>query len=792
MNRFRQWLSQHQGLWEVSIDLLAAWAFTAGAMAAVCCGFEGLGFGLSAWRAAGLALAGVLLVFLVSRKWWILPGAAALGGLALWRASYTEYWEEILEGFQDYAYWWVSGFPQGKDVPYHIQWVQLLAAVLVGAVLLFVMRRLFSFIFLLFGSIGAAVVTAFFSAGGITALYPCLAFFMIGLIIVLPRVYARYLETHNILGNSPDTQKAVPVSRASLQLLAVPAALVCVGMAFWMVPEDTSEWKSESLVHFLWDMGDLFRFSIGRSEGYWEFQLSSAGYETSLDRLGGPVELSDDTFFEIKTEFPVLLRGSVQDTYTGTGWFDSYSNGRFRLDSPIWNGKQKDIFGVGLPKEKKAKELYQRLTREFSFQIYPRKYQYCTIFNAGRTEGAGYLTSGEEIYFNTQGEMFTKNYISSPYSVTGREFLPRRAGMDQEMLLLERLAEGGTSKEMKEVCKQYLQLPESLPQTVRDMAESITRNSVTPYQKAAALCDWLAQNCTYTLCPEPLPDGRDFVDYFLETREGYCVYYASAMTVMARCAGLPARFVSGFGMRESDRENWYYTSEETAHAWSEIYLDHIGWVPFDPLGWDSSPVVVPDEPEESSPVPDDPFEDEELEEEDFSPVPVSDVPEKNTFIFWPFVLVLLLGAMAAGVWAVGRMPVWVWKRDTLEKAFPQPEQRADWLYRDVLWLLSFLGYVPETGETAFEFAQRVDGRLQIDGFASPMRDAAGILVKMQFGGIAPTDLQINQILLYHQKLEYFVKIKLGKTAYWWRRCVPCIWKTLGHKLHPAKKDKSGS
>ena len=660
MNRFRQWLSEHQGLWEFLIDLLAAWAFTAGWVMAVCSSVNGLSFEMTAWRAVGLSLAGVLLVFLVSRKWWILPGVGVLGGLALWRLSHTDYWEELLENFQEYAGWWMSGFPQEPEIPYHIQWVQLLAAVIVGAILLGVMRRFFSFIFLLAGSVGAVAATAFFS-GGMTAAYPSLAFSLVGLIIILPRIYARYLETHNVLGNSPDAQKAVPISRVSLQLLAVPAALVCVGAAFWMVPEDTSEWRSESLVHFLWDMGDLFRFSIGQSEGYWEFQLSNAGYQSSLDNLGGPVELSDDTFFEVKSEFPVLLRGSVQDIYTGTGWFDSSDNGRFRFDSLVWNGKQKDVFGLGIPRDKKARELYLRLTREISLQIYPKKYQFCTVFNAGRTEQTGFITNGktigDEIYFNAQGEIFTRGYISRPYSVAGREFLPRRAGMDQEMLLLERLTSGSPSKEMEEICRQYLQLPESLPQTVQDMAETITRNSLTPYQKAAALCDWLSQNCTYTLSPEPMPDGRDFVDYFLETREGYCVYYASAMTVMSRCAGIPARFVSGFGMRETDRENWYYTSEETAHAWTEIYLDYIGWVPFDPLGWDSSPTFIPVEPEEKIPEPDAFLDDEEEEEEDFIFPADPVVPEKKNSFDLPFFLAVLLCGIAAGVWAVFQSPV---------------------------------------------------------------------------------------------------------------------------------------
>ena len=783
MNRIRQWLSLHQNVWGISIDLLAAWSFTAVWMIAVCNCFQGLSFGLSVQRAMGLTLAGVLAVYLVSRKWWIFPGAAALGGFALWRLSRTDYWEEFLACLQDYTAWWMQRFPQGADYPYHVQWVQFLVAVLIGAALFFMMRRFFSFLLLLAGSVGAVVLTGIFANGEGAGLYPCLALSLIGLIIVLPRIYARYLQTHNVLGESPGAKLsgAEKINRVSLQLLAVPAALVCVGLAFWIVPEDTSEWQSVPLVHFLWDMGDLFRFSIGKSEGYWEFQLSGVGYQPSLDRLGGPVELSDDTLFEVKSESPVLLRGSVQDTYTGTGWTDSRNNGRFRLESAVWNGKQKEVFGLRLPRDKKAKELYQNLTREVSFQIYPRNYPYCTIFTTGRAEDAEFLNGGEEIYFNSQGEMFTRNYISSLYLVTGRDFLPRSAGMDQEILLLERLTAGEPSKEMLEICGQYLQLPDSLPQQVRDTAESITQRYTTPYQKGAALCDWLSQNCTYTLSPEPLPDGRDFVDFFLETREGYCVYYASAMTVFARCVGIPARFVSGFGLREGENENWYYTSEATAHAWTEIYLQNIGWIALDPLGWDPSPLYTPDDMEANPPEP--PYllddEDEEMEETELLGLP--EIQEPSTFPVWVFFLLMVLVGTAAGIWAVFQAPGWIWKFERLDKDYPEPGQKTGWIYQDILQLAAFLGIVPVTGETAFEFAQRADERLHIDGLEQPMGMAADCLVKVQFGGIEPTESQIQEMLQYHQKLEYLVKIRLGKWKYWWRRCIPCLWKSVWKK-----------
>lgn len=797
MNRFYQWLSHRQDIQELSIDLLSAWLFTAGWLFSVCGLLNGLSFGLTAGRAMALSFAGVMLVFLLSRKWWLAPSAAVLGGLTLWRLSHTGYWKGFLSFFSDYSKWWMNGFPQGEDIPYHIQWVQFLTAVLLGGVLLLVMRRMFSFLFLLAGSVGAAVWTALYpSVEGDRGLFPCLALVLMGLIVTLPRIYARYLHTH-ILTENPSKAKAsegagktAVISRASLQLLAVPAAAVCVGLAFWMVPEDTSEWQSKALVHFLWDMGDLLQLSTGTpGNGAWEFRLSDTGYQPEPDRLGGPVELSDDVFFEVKSELPLLLRGSVQDTYTGTGWTDSGNNGRFRLESPMWRGKKKDIFCLDLPRDKRAKELYLRLTQEFSIQIYPLGYQSCTLFTAGRTEGAEFLTfkgdDQEEIFFNAQGELFAQERIVRSYRIYGREFMPRTSGTDQQFLLLERTtlekSSRRASRELREIGEQYLQLPDSLPQRVYDTAAEIIQGCETPYQKAAAICDWLSQGCTYTLSPEPLPDGRDFVDFFLETREGYCVYYASAMTVLARCTGIPSRFVSGFGMREGENYNWYYTSGETAHAWSEIYLQGIGWIAFDPLGWNPNAVDTADVPESTAPVSPDFYEDseeEELSEPEFSAV----IDEKsNSILLWPAAFVMLILVLGLSIREIYKMPFKLWEEKSLKKHIPEPNLRTDVVYEDLLRQLALLGYIPRVGETSFEFAERVDERLQVGELVRPMRAAAEVIVRMRFGEIPPEDEQEREMTRYHREIEELLRLKLGKWMYFWKRGIPSLCQT-GRRL----------
>jgi hypothetical protein len=89
---------------------------------------------------------------------------------------------------------------------------------------------------------------------------------------------------------------------------------------------------------------------------------------------------------------------------------------------------------------------------------------------------------------------------------------------------------------------------------------------------------------TYTLDLPPVPRQRDVVDYFLfDLRRGYCDYYASAMVVLARLAGLPARLVTGYASGSYDSELGVYTvTAADAHSWAEIYFPGIGWVEFEP------------------------------------------------------------------------------------------------------------------------------------------------------------------------------------------------------------------
>lgn len=101
---------------------------------------------------------------------------------------------------------------------------------------------------------------------------------------------------------------------------------------------------------------------------------------------------------------------------------------------------------------------------------------------------------------------------------------------------------------------------------------------------------FLADNASYSTSPGKTPGSRDFVNYFLmENHQGYCTHFATAGVLLARYAGIPARYCEGYVATPTDFEKAVkkkdgYEIELTdarAHAWCEFYITGYGWVPFE-------------------------------------------------------------------------------------------------------------------------------------------------------------------------------------------------------------------
>ncbi len=137
------------------------------------------------------------------------------------------------------------------------------------------------------------------------------------------------------------------------------------------------------------------------------------------------------------------------------------------------------------------------------------------------------------------------------------------------------------------VSKAFTELPPGIPSTVRNLANGVTRDAPSRFEKAVALQEWFRETGGFTYDTKVAPgNGTDDLVHFLvegeDGRTGYCEQFASAMAVMARILGIPARVAVGFLQpTRVGPDTWEYSAHDL-HAWPELFFPGSGWVRFEP------------------------------------------------------------------------------------------------------------------------------------------------------------------------------------------------------------------
>ncbi len=260
---------------------------------------------------------------------------------------------------------------------------------------------------------------------------------------------------------------------------------------------------------------------------------------------------------------------------------------------------------------------------------------------------------------------------------------------------------------------------------------------VSPYDAAEAIEGYLRTHLTYREDISAPPAGRDAVDYFLfEQQAGYCDYFASAMVVLLRTQGIPARLVRGYATGTYNPERGaYIVPISSAHTWPEVYFPGYGWQRFEPTAADYT--SRPNRPEglENDPTrrPDTPGLEPGLDEEGFTPLDrveeVKLAEETATPLSWggalrrpavvvPLVL-LLLGVGAVGVTIVRTE----WGLHRLGPVAATYERMCRWE--------DLAGLVPAGQPTPFEYAEHLAEALP--AHRSQIALIATLYVRERFG-----------------------------------------------------------
>lgn len=289
------------------------------------------------------------------------------------------------------------------------------------------------------------------------------------------------------------------------------------------------------------------------------YGLSYSGYSNGLKKLGGPIKISDEEVLDIESEVGGLyLRGSVKDIYLGDKWGISFKTLR-SIDESKFSSQNNYSNHNGILNKR-------------SLKIYPKNNENNTLFSplyylGGDLPKNTYHISRYDIFYN-------KNKNIKEYSFDYYE----------EEKIKSNIKNAANSMSSNDLNMEYLDIA-NLPSSVINLTKEITKESNSNYEKVEKIKNYLEKNYPYSLEVSNVPEGVDFTEYFLfQEKKGYCVYFATALTMMSRVVGVPARYVEGFKMPYTSLGgNKFKVTNEDAHGWVEVLLDPRGelWTTMD-------------------------------------------------------------------------------------------------------------------------------------------------------------------------------------------------------------------
>ena len=340
-------------------------------------------------------------------------------------------------------------------------------------------------------------------------------------------------------------------------------ATVIVGFLAMFLPNSFAPWRLDRLGKALTEVLPVLERGRGQVGGVHAFTVQAVGSSQSAEEIGGPIGRRTGVALRVRLQgdLPrgdnIYLRGTVLTRYTGRGWRAAEHWTAADVGTPLPTS-----FAAAVPRG----YLYQ--------DIEPAEAWTTTLFAS--LEPVRVDVRGGRYLFNEEGALAVRAAPPRSYAVTSR-VAPVSAEHLRRLVQADSAAAGGG-----EALERCLQLTPELPERVLALARDVTAAASDDLERAELLEAFVRQFPYVDNVPRT-PPGRDLVDYFLfDLRQGYCVHHSTALVVLLRACGIPARWVQGFLCPPPGRPGEVVeVPSDNEHAWAEAFFPGYGWLVFE-------------------------------------------------------------------------------------------------------------------------------------------------------------------------------------------------------------------
>jgi len=383
----------------------------------------------------------------------------------------------------------------------------------------------------------------------LTNLYPDLIVFTLAVLVLLVRIHIVNLQERWTRQNIvPSGEMDWRLLRGGLTWTAVLVIMALITPRVGAAEVLNGAWSTfEGPYHSV--EAEWQRFFAGVSG---PSRLRGVSFSDSI-RLGQAPNLGDRVVMTVEAPSGHFWRAVTYDFYTGAGWRTTESDKADKISLPTADRESYQArFDIIVPHSNILFAANEPQKVDVPYQFY----------------------TGADKTYSTSLHALNRSQAAGTYTVTSLV-----STADKQTLRKV------TATYTDYIKTKYLQLPSTVPPRVRALAHSLLDNIPNAYDKAETLETFL-RSPPYSYSPQvkPTPPGKDPIEYFLfDLRQDFCEYFASAMVVMLREAGVPARLVEGFTTGTYDSaSNAYVVKEQDAHAWVEVYFPQYGWIEFEP------------------------------------------------------------------------------------------------------------------------------------------------------------------------------------------------------------------